>query len=51
MLRCVQMDKDGNGTIGFEEFESVLAGQANLSRGETRLLRSSVLTRVSCDVL
>ena len=29
-----QMDKDGSGTISFEEFESVLASQADLSRGD-----------------
>lgn len=38
----LKMDKDGSGTISFEEFESVLASQADLSREELRALFNSM---------
>lgn len=41
-IRCGQIDTDGSGTISLEEFEAVLAGQANFSRGMSWL---GMLTR------
>lgn len=41
------MDKDGSGTISLEEFDTVLSGQANLSKGKLTVTPN----RIPCILL